>query len=203
VIGTDRFLRGGASECVRYRPALLDLLEDPLGFELSGTARAHLDTCATCRDELADLVLMSFAVGRSLAEARAARPPDDAWPRLKGRLSRQRRSETAGRASSPVLGLVLAAGIAVALLVPLGRPVASSQLIHEAGVNPAAVRAADHRDEEYEARSLRATVRAGKEITQDIDRSRSRADLIRYESAPDPQWRSGPEPIDRVRATAL
>jgi hypothetical protein len=183
---TDRFLGGVAGECIRHRPALLDLLEDPMGFQLGAPARAHLDSCATCRGELADLVLMSFAVGRSLAEARAARPPDDAWPRLKGRLSRQRRSQTPGRAASPVLGLVLAAGIAVALLVPLGRPVASSQLIHEAGVDPAAIRAAGYRDAEDEARRLRATVTAGKEASSGNENSRARVELVRHEAAPLP-----------------
>jgi hypothetical protein len=191
VIGTNRFLRGMSGECVHHRAALLDLVEDPTGRELAAPARTHLDTCVTCRGELADLVLMSFAVGRSLAEAREARPPADAWPRLRGRLSREQRHQPPGRASSPVLGLMLAAGLAVALLVPLGRPVASSQLIHEAGVNPAAIKAAGYRDAEDEARRLRATVNAGKEASSGNENSRARAELIRYEAAPLPV-RRGP-----------
>ena len=183
MIGTDRFLRGMARECVHHRAGLLDLLEDSTGPQLTDPARAHLDTCATCRGELADLVLMSFAVGRSLAEAREARPPADAWPRLRGRLSRQQRHQPPGRASSPVAGLMLAAGLAVVLMVPLGRPAASSQLIHEAGVNPAAIKAAGYRDAEDEARRLRATVTAGKEASSGSENIRARVELIRYEAA--------------------
>ena len=49
MMAADRILRGMSGECVRHRPALLDLLEDPTGAQLTAPARTHLDTCATCR----------------------------------------------------------------------------------------------------------------------------------------------------------
>jgi hypothetical protein len=154
---------GIASSCVRYRPALLDLLADPTGAALPPRARAHLDGCAACHLEFTDTVLMGMAVRRSLAPAREALPPGDAWPRLRNRLSRQRRTQTPGRAASPLLGVALATGLAIATLVPLGLRLASPHVLHEAGVDPAAIRAADHRDAADEARLMRASAIRGRE----------------------------------------
>jgi hypothetical protein len=163
MISVDRRLRAMASECVRNRPALLELLADPTGAVLTPPARAHMERCASCRVELADVVLMGIAVRRFLAEAREAQPPSDAWPRLRGRLSRQRRTPAQGRAASSVLGLALAAGLAVATLVPLGLSLASPHALNETGVNPAAIRAADQRDGAAEALLMRAAALKGRE----------------------------------------
>ena len=175
-------------ECRRHRDALLGLLEDPAGTALPDAARVHLDACRQCRERLSELVLTGYVVRRSLAVASRARPSGDAWPRLRARLLR--RSRTPGRASSPILGLALSAGLAASLLLPLGvvnlgspqdrtRPLS----IHEAGLDPAAIQAAGRRDAEDEARRLRETMRAGKEARSSDDNGRPRAKLILYEPA--------------------
>lgn len=177
-------------ECVRHRPALLDLLEDPLGNQLPAAARTHLDGCGHCRSEMADAVLMGLVLRRTLADARDARPPADGWPRLRTRIERQRATPRPGLAASPVAGVALAASIAIALLVPLGLPMAGHQAMHEAGVDPAAIRAAGHREAEAEARQQRATILAGKEASSNHDVSRAREELIRQEVAPVREWRA-------------
>jgi hypothetical protein len=190
VIGAGQQLGLHAGDCVRHRPALLDLLEDPRGLALTPGDRAHLDVCPRCRAELEHAVLMGVAVRRTLAEAQDARPPADAWPQLRTRIERQRAAPRPGRASSPVLSVALAASLAIALLIPLGLPGSSREAIHEAGVDPAAIRAAGHRDAEAEARQLRATILAGKEASSNDDRSRAREELIRQEAAPVREWRT-------------
>jgi hypothetical protein len=176
------------ADCARHRAALLDLLEDPVGTSLPAPTRAHLDLCGACRVELADTLLMGFAVRRSLTVPPEGLPPADAWPRLRDRLWRRQRAPTIGRASSPVAGLALAAGLAVAMLAPLGLPVSGGYAIHEAGIDPAAIQAAGHRDAEAEARLQRATELAGKEARSEDDNGRARAELIRFEVAPVPVW---------------
>jgi hypothetical protein len=190
VIGAGQHLALHGGDCVRHRRALLGLVEDPLGLELTPGDRAHLEVCPRCRAEIEHAVLVGVAVRRTLAEAQAADPPADAWPRLRTRIERQRAAPRPGRASSPVLGVALAASLAVALLIPLGLPGSSREAIHEAGVDPAAIRAAGHRDAEAEARQLRATILAGKEASSDDDHSRAREALIRQETAPVREWRT-------------
>src|SRR4029079_15158623 len=86
-------------------------------------ARAHLDSCSACRAELQDAVLMGIAVRRTMADAAVAVPPAEAWPRLRRRLERNRPAPGLGRAGSPLVGVAMAAGLAIALLVPLGPPI--------------------------------------------------------------------------------
>jgi hypothetical protein len=190
VIGAGQHLPLLGGECVRHRHALLGLLEDPLGGELTAGDRAHLETCGSCRAEVEDAVLIGVAVRRTLAEARVARPPADAWPRLRSRIERQRATPHPGRAASPVLGVALAASLAIALLIPLGLSGTSRAPIHEAGVDPAAITAAGHREAEAEARQLRATILAGKEASSNDDLSRAREALLRQEAAPVREWRT-------------
>jgi hypothetical protein len=188
VIGAARRVPRLGGECAEHRPGLLGLLEDPLGRTLTAAARAHLERCAECRADLTDAVLMGVAVARSMADARTATPTADAWPRLRTRIERQRATPRIGRPGSSVMSVALAAGLAIALLIPLGMPVSSRAPMHEAGVDPAAIKAAGHRDAEGEARQLRATILAGKEASSDDDLSRAREELIRREAAPVPEW---------------
>jgi hypothetical protein len=178
-------VRGGP-DCRRLRPALLQLIEDPSGTSLTAAARAHLERCERCHADVAEVVLAGIAVHRSLAPARESRPAADAWPRLRTRVTR--RSASPGRAASGVHGIALSAGLAMAMLVPLGLPLARGHVVHEAGIDPAAIRAAGYRDAEDEARHLRAIILAGKEASSDDDNGRARVDLIRDEMAPVPDW---------------
>ena len=109
---------GVRSDCARLRPALLESAEGGGGAALRPRDRAHLDACARCRHEVTDLALMAIAVRRSLAAAREAEPSAEAWPALRARLLRQRGARTLGRIASPVLAALMAAGLAVAMLVP-------------------------------------------------------------------------------------
>lgn len=185
--------RLGGTEHLRHCTVIEDLLEDllvdPPGGDRTAAHRGHLDRCACCRKEIEDAVLMGIAVRRTMAAARLARPPGDSWPSLRSRIERQRAAPRRGRAASPVLGAALAAGLAIALLIPLGLTVSSREPIHEAGVDPAAIAAAGHRDAEAEARYVRAAILAGKEASSDDDIDRAREALLRVETDPAREWR--------------
>jgi len=175
---------GGRGDCVRRRAALLELVEVPAGGALTPGDRAHLESCARCRAEITDLALTAAALRRSFAATRDAEPGEDAWPALRARLLRQRGAGSAGRAASPLAAVVLAAGLAVAMLLPYGLPLAGPQVIHEAGIDPAAIMAAGRREAEVEARQLRALVLAGKEASSTDGPNRARMELIRFEVLP-------------------
>ena len=168
--------------CDQYWPALLELLGDPAGATVAGPARDHLEACGRCRSEVAGLVLASYAVRRTFAEAARARPPADAWPQLVKRI--QRAPARPGRAASPILALALGAGLATGLLLPLGAMPGGRTMpivIQEQGLDPAAITAAERRDAQDEARRLRAAAVAGKGATSPTDTGPVRAIPIRYE----------------------
>ena len=181
------------SSCASYRADLLGMLDDRIGSHLARGARDHLDGRDACRMELSATLLTSVSVSRSLRAAAAAQPPDDAWPRLRTRILRQRAVRRPGREASPIVGLAVGAALAMALLVPIARPDASTAALHEAGIDPAAIRAAGYRETQTEVRELRARVLAGKEASSDDDVSRARVDLIRQEVAPVTEWRDPPQ----------
>jgi len=183
--------------CRTYRQVLLSFLEDPLGGDLSQDARSHLDGCPACRADLVDVLLMGRTVRAALASPPDLEPTADAWLRLRARIAR--RPASVGRAASPVLGLAMAAGLAVALLLPVGAmrvgsgdTPAAPVVLHEAGLDPAAIIAAGVRDAEAEASRLRATARAGKEVIEQQTNTSARAALIRMETTlePDPHSRA-------------
>jgi hypothetical protein len=85
------------------------------------------------------------------------------------------------------------------MLVPFSGSPASAQAIHEAGVDPAAIRAADQRDGADEARMLRAAARTGIEVrpavpTADANRL-ARAAMMRFETAAETTRRTQPRII--------
>jgi hypothetical protein len=179
-----------ASDCFRVQSALVELLDDPLGEGLDPDSRAHLESCPACRDEITAAMLTSRRLRQTFTMTGTPTPDADAWPRLRDRVLRARAIARVGRAASPVLGLALSTGLAVALMVPLAARSAPAGARDEAGVLPAAIRAAGARDAADEARQLRATSRVGKEASSDDADTRARAVLIRLETAPVTDWGS-------------
>ena len=118
-----RVLQVHAGSCVRHRPALLDFSRTLLA-RPSRAARAHPSRhLPGCRDELADVVLTGVAVRRALG-ARADGPPPAPGLAYGPGCLRRRWTAAPGRASSPVAGLALAAGLAPSpCWCPLGLPV--------------------------------------------------------------------------------
>lgn len=180
--------------CHRHWPALVDLLEDPLGGRLPSGARAHLDVCAVCHAEFGQLVLAGHTVRRAFAEACDAQPSSSAWLRLRARI--QRRPPGLGRAASPILGVALSAGLSAALLLPLGAmrlgaapDSGQPPAIMEAGLDAAAIIAAGRRDAEGEARYWRERTRVVRDVSLRERNTRARQALIRLETTPEPARR--------------
>jgi hypothetical protein len=166
-------------DCVQYRPALLGLLEDPIGVTVAVAARAHLGVCTRCRTEVADAVLLGIGLRRAMAEAAAACPPPDAWPQLRDRVQRGRARPRPGRMASPVTGLALSAGMSIAMLIPLGLPVSDTQPVHEAGIKPAVATAPGDRDGGVATGASGRIVTLAMDSGSEDDYSLARADAIR------------------------
>jgi anti-sigma factor RsiW len=74
--------------CVVYRAALLDFVDGQPRTAHTSAALAHLDRCRSCEDELAGIVRTVAALRRLGRVAASAEPSPDAWPRLRGRITR-------------------------------------------------------------------------------------------------------------------
>ena len=168
-------------ECDRQRLALLELLDESRGAGAPLVAWDHLNRCHGCRTEFEQLVLMGASVRRARAADPAARLGADAWLRLRARVIRPPDGRS-GRAASPALGAALAAGIAIAMLAPLGFVTDGRRAVHEAGVDPVAIRAAGRRDADDEARQLRATLIAARLAASRDGASQARLQRIRSET---------------------
>lgn len=118
-------LRGARRpDCERHRAWLVGVAAAALTPSAAAAARTdpgaarHLDHCGACRREAQDLALLSFAVQRAWRPAQAVEPPDDAWPRLRDRVSQK--PVQRGRAASSIAGVALGAALTFALLAPIG-----------------------------------------------------------------------------------
>jgi hypothetical protein len=182
------------AECQRHRDALLGLLVVPPGTELTASpgsarnARDHFDACDHCRAEIPGLVLTGFAVQRTFSGATRAEPSDDAWLRLRRRLERPPQRVPAF--ASSVAGLILAAGMASMLVIPLAMPAGTSGPGGREALEPAIATEypggsmdAGRPDSTVLVPSPTASAPIGKE-TRSRDRSRAWAELMRYELAP-------------------
>jgi anti-sigma factor RsiW len=177
------------AECDRLRPVLLGVLSHPDRTELTAAARDHLEMCGRCRAEIEGMVLAGVAIRRTFAGAASAAPPDDAWPRLRQRLARP--AQRVPIFASSLAGLILAVGMATALIVPATLPTATTG---PAGADaletrapggppvPSAVRNG-RLDFASDLQSPSATVSIGT-ARQSQARSRAQVELMRYELAP-------------------
>jgi hypothetical protein len=103
--------------CARHRPALFDFVDRAeIGPSTAG-ALAHLDRCDQCTSDLEGIVLTVTALRRIGDDAGRQEPAMDAWPRLRERLARWRR--TRSRLMSPVSGIAMSIALVVVLVVPL------------------------------------------------------------------------------------
>ena len=129
--------------CAEHRSALLDFVDRREWSSTTEAALAHLDRCPSCESELAEIVLMIAALRRIAAEARAVRPPPDAWSRLRSRIDRPRPPAWVGRLS---LGsLMLTAAVVAMVLAPSVAWRNPGSAFEEAGTDPAVVARQIHR----------------------------------------------------------
>lgn len=102
--------------CARHRPVLLDLVDRQERGPATAEALAHLDRCPACEAELVEITLTSLALRRLWADARTARPPEQAWPAVRDRLGRP--AGSAWRSRIPMAGLVVGAALVALVLGP-------------------------------------------------------------------------------------
>ncbi len=95
--------------CRSHRAVLLDFVDRAERTPRLDAALDHLAGCASCRRELEGAALTIAALRRLSRAVAAAEPPNDAWPRLRDRIRRRRR--TAWSAPLQVGALVVSAWI--------------------------------------------------------------------------------------------
>jgi hypothetical protein len=81
---------------------------------------AHLASCRTCRTEVEELALLSFAIRRAWADAGDVEPPEDSWPRLRERVSRRGPRSRLAWAASSIASVAMGTAIAIGVIAPLG-----------------------------------------------------------------------------------
>ena len=95
--------------CRAHRAALVDFVDRRELGPATDRALAHLGRCSDCESELEQVALAINALRRSFAEARRADPPDDAWPRLRGRVTRGPSRRGWASPASALMGAALVA----------------------------------------------------------------------------------------------
>ena len=129
--------------CVVHRAALLDFVDGQPRTAETVAALAHLDRCRACEDELASIVRTVAALRKLGRFAATAQPSPDAWPLLRGRVTRP--PETAWRWRFS-LGGVMMSTAAVALLTFASlrtTPVPGPQVLDDRRAAPIAERRYD------------------------------------------------------------
>ena len=101
--------------CRRHRSALLDFAVGGLRGPGTSAALDHLEACARCRAEIESTVLAVAALRRLATDASTAQPADDAWPRLRARVTTRPASRLGFM--SPVAGMAMSLAIVVAAVV--------------------------------------------------------------------------------------
>jgi hypothetical protein len=76
--------------CERYRASLTDFVIRRELYPETDAALDHLDRCGSCRHELSLIALSIVGLRRLQRELEGLEPAEDAWPRLRARISRRR-----------------------------------------------------------------------------------------------------------------
>ena len=104
--------------CRRHRATLLDFVDRPRRGPLTVAALDHLERCAGCREELADLSQVVSALRRLGRELEDVEPPGGAWFELRQRIARP---ADAWRWRSTLGGMMVSALLVAVIIVPTGR----------------------------------------------------------------------------------
>lgn len=107
-----------ARACARYRPLLVDFVDRGEVSPATGAALAHLDRCARCTEAIESTMLTITALRRigDDAEAAAAEPEGDAWPRLRVRIESWHRRPVV---MSPLTGIAMSFALVAVLVLPV------------------------------------------------------------------------------------
>lgn len=109
-----------ARGCARFRPLLVDFVDRGEVSPATGAALAHLDRCARCTDAIESTMLTITALRRigdeAEAEAAAAEPGSEAWPRLRVRIEGWHRRPVV---MSPLTGIAMSFALVAVLVLPV------------------------------------------------------------------------------------
>ncbi len=107
-----------ARGCARFRPLLVDFVDRGEVSPATGAALAHLDRCARCTEAIESTMLTITALRRigDDAEAAAAEPGSDAWPRLRVRIESWHRRPVV---MSPLTGIAMSFALVAVLVLPV------------------------------------------------------------------------------------
>jgi hypothetical protein len=126
--------------CEQHRDALLDFVDRREIAEATGPALDHLSRCSDCIRELEMTALAIVGLRRLYDDIRSVEPPTYAWERLRARVTRPATPTYAVR--SPVMGMLTAMAIVIAVTVPgamPARPAASPEPSSGVQVDPRAI----------------------------------------------------------------
>lgn len=124
----------GRSSCAAHRAALFDFVDRREKGPGTDAALAHLDRCRACETELVEMALTITALRRIWSHARAARPPDQTWRRLRRRLERP--PAPAWRTRLPMASLIVGATFVAMVLAPALAWQQPGKSFQEAGTDP-------------------------------------------------------------------
>jgi len=102
--------------CSRHRPVLIDFVDHGEVHPSTGAALAHLDRCARCTEAVEGTMLTITALRRLGQEAAVVEPAEDAWPRLRDRISGWRNRPAV---MSPLAGVAMSFAIVAVLVLPV------------------------------------------------------------------------------------
>lgn len=107
-----------ARGCARFRPLLVDFVDRGEVSPATGAALAHLDRCAPCTEAIESTMLTITALRRigDDAEAAAAEPGSDVWPRLRVRIESWHRRPVV---MSPLTGIAMSFALVAVLVLPV------------------------------------------------------------------------------------